>query len=373
VQPIRGFLASMVAVRRPRPTAVDMSKSSGDISPGAAALLLASSHLYAHWVIMAANVLGRRARLAEVRAAGQPGQSDVVVVPPGAVLGAVVRAVQAVVHGEYSGAQFREYNREAHGIFGAVGSAELSLSIAGMAARKLHQIFWELLASLTFGGCIEPTWLTVSDDPGVDCVNRTQQGKWWGNWTAGEAEKTMDSRKWAARQMAGHVAFNFEADELLANGESVLNGWTRRYHQLVSMLAAVATSSGAPPRGTELGALVFADTVEARRDVYVLGDEFIVMQSYSKTSTRTAVKLRPRFLIPETGRPIAAFCRVVVQMRSYAATVLHRPIDESDQLGAECQVFSPHSETQRSAGALVNAALERVGIGMTMRAYSQWQ
>jgi hypothetical protein len=173
VQPIRGFLASMVAVRRPGPTAVDISKSSRDISPGAAALLLASTHLCAHWVIMAANVLGRRARLAEVRAARQPGQSDVVVVPPGAVLGAVVRAVQAVVHGEYSGAQFRECNREAHGIFGAVGSAELSLSIAGMAARKLHQIFWELLASLTFGCCIEPSWLTVSDDPGVDCVNGT--------------------------------------------------------------------------------------------------------------------------------------------------------------------------------------------------------
>jgi hypothetical protein len=97
------------------------------------------------------------------------------------------------------------------------------------------------------------------------------------------------------------------------------------------------------------------------------------MQSYSKTSTRTAVNLRPRFLIPETGRLIAVFFRVVVPMRSYAATVLHRPIDASDQPGAECHVFSPHSKTQRSAGALVNAALERVGIGMKMRACCQWQ
>jgi hypothetical protein len=230
VHPIRGFLASMVAVRRPGQTAVDMSKASGDISPGAAALFLVSTHLCAHWVIMAADVLGRRARLAEVRAARQPGQSDVGVVPPGAVLGAVVRAAQAAVPGEYSGSEFRECNQEAQSICGAVGSAELRLSSAGMAARKLRQIFWELLASLTFGGCIEPSWLTVSDDPGVDCVDRTQQRKWLGNWTAGEVEKTMDARTWAARQMDEHVAFNFEADELLPNGESVLNGWTRRYH-----------------------------------------------------------------------------------------------------------------------------------------------
>jgi superfamily II DNA or RNA helicase len=374
VQPIRGFLASMIAVRRPGQTAVDMSKASGDISPGAAALLLASTHLCAHWVIVAVDVSGRRARLAEVRAARQPGQSEVGVVPPGAVLGAVVRAAHAAVPGEYSGAQFRECYQEAHGTCGAVGSEELSMSRAGIAARKLHQNFWELLASLTFGGRVEPSWLTASDDPGVDCVDRTQQGRWWGNWTVGEAEKTMNARMWAARQMAEHVAFNFEADELLPNGEGVLNGWARRYHQLVgNMLAAVAISGGAPLRGTELGALAFVDTAEARRDVYVLGGEFVIMQSYSKTSTRAAVKLRPRFLIPETGRLLAAFCRVVVPMRSYAATVLHRPIDSSDQPGAECHVFSAHSETQRSAGALVNAALERVGICMKMRAYRQWQ
>jgi hypothetical protein len=33
------------------------------------------------------------------------------------------------------------------------------------------------------------------------------------------------------------------------------------------MLAAVTISGGAPPRGTELGALAFADTFEALRDV----------------------------------------------------------------------------------------------------------
>jgi superfamily II DNA or RNA helicase len=374
VQPIRGFLASMIAVRRPGQMAVDMSKASGDISPGAAALLLAATHLCAHWVMDGANFSDRSARLADVRAARQPGPSDVGVVPPGAVLGALVRAAQAAVPGEYSGAQFRECNQEAHGICGAVGSTELSMSRAGLAARKLHQDYWELLSSLLFGDRVDPSWLTASDDPAIDCVGRTQQGGWWGNWTAGEAKKTMDARTWAARQMAEHVAFNFEADELLPDGECVLNRWTRQYHQLVGiMLAAVAIAGGAPPRGTELGALVFADTAEARRDVYLLGGEFVLMQSYSKMSTRTGVKLRPRFLIPETGRLIAAFCRVVVPMRSYAARVLHRPIDASDQPGAECHVFSAHSETQRSAGTLVNAALERVGIGMKVRAYRQWQ
>jgi hypothetical protein len=48
VPSIRGILASMIAVRRPGQTAVDMSKASGDISPGAAALLPAATHLFAH-------------------------------------------------------------------------------------------------------------------------------------------------------------------------------------------------------------------------------------------------------------------------------------------------------------------------------------
>jgi hypothetical protein len=145
---------------------------------------------------------------------------------------------------------------------------------------------------------------------------------------------------------------SIEADELLPNGESVLKGWTGRYHQLVgTILAAVAISGCAPPHGTKLGPLSFADTAEERRDVYVLGGEFIVVQSYSKTSTRTAVKLRPWFLILQTGRLIAAFCRVVVWMRSYAAPVLHRPIDASDQPGAECHVFSP---LRKRSGASVS-------------------
>jgi hypothetical protein len=48
VPPIRGILASMIAVWRPGQTAVDMSKASGDISPGTTALLPAATHLCAH-------------------------------------------------------------------------------------------------------------------------------------------------------------------------------------------------------------------------------------------------------------------------------------------------------------------------------------
>jgi hypothetical protein len=46
------------------------------------------------------------------------------------------------------------------------------------------------------------------------------------------------------------------------------------------------------------------DTLPARRDIFVLGGEVVIIQHYSKTSLRAGVRY---VLLPETGELVVAF------------------------------------------------------------------
>jgi hypothetical protein len=118
---------------------------------------------------------------------------------------------------------------------------------------------------------------------------------------------------------------------------------------------------------------MFIDTLQARRDVFVLGGEVVIVQHYSKTSSRAGGKLRPRFLLPDTGELVVAICRLVVPMRTFATIMLKRPIDGSGDRGGECFLFSGNEKAQGRPRDHINAALQRAGIDMALRAYRQWQ
>jgi hypothetical protein len=244
----------------------------------------------------------------------------------------------------------------------------------GDAVRKLELSFWQHFAQLvpTLKD-MDPAWLTVSTDAAVDSVDQTGFGGWWGSWTPGEREKTAATEKWASETLAQHVPFDSATRRFKDGGAALVTTWINKYTVLVGkLLAAITISGGAPSRSTELGSLCFVDGHGIVRNIFVLGGEFVLLQRYSKTAARSGEVVRPRFLLSETGQMLAAFCRVIVPMRTFVAVELGHPVHGSDRDGAESCIFSCE-QSMRTKGPrdCLNAALRT--IGMSVREYRLWQ
>jgi hypothetical protein len=276
---------------------------------------------------------------------------------PAAVLGSVVAVAIRSSASEHASAQFRVCHLDGHGLCGTVGGSEMIVAQAGATSSALHAECLSLLATLIFGGDgIDSKWKSVPTGP-VDRLDHSQRGAWWGNISLEERARTREAKRWAGSTIAQQAGLDHRSGGLTAAGASTLNAWVVTYHKLVgALLAAISICGGAPSRGTELGALVFIDTLQARRDILVLGGEVVIMQHYSKTSSRSGVRLRPRFLLPETGELVVAFCRLVIPMRSFATAVLKRPIDCSGERSGEFFLFSGNEKAQDRARDHINSA-----------------
>jgi hypothetical protein len=92
------------------------------VSPCAAGLLSAATMLSAHYVMAPSDESARGARLPEVQAVRQPGPGMDGLVPPAAVLAAILTAAKRASPSENTGAQFRLCAVPEHGLCGTVRS-----------------------------------------------------------------------------------------------------------------------------------------------------------------------------------------------------------------------------------------------------------